>query len=220
MQSPIQRALTLLTSACPETPPQQLAELSIGQRDALLLTLREWTFGTQIQSLATCPECGENLELTFSVADIRVATPTQLTEKLIVNFADYEIELRLPNSLDLMTVSDSITLLERCLLGVYHQGKVQSTQQLPTDVVNAVVAKMAQADPQADLQLNLVCPACSHQWLSTFDIVAFFWSEIQAWAVRTIRSVHILATAYGWREADILAMSPYRRQLYLEMVGK
>ena len=79
---------------------------------------------------------------------------------------------------------------------------------------------MAEADPQADIQLALSCPACGHQWLSTFDIVSFFWSEINAWAYRILREVHILASAYGWREADILAMSPYRRQLYLEMVSK
>ena len=79
---------------------------------------------------------------------------------------------------------------------------------------------MAQADPQADVQLALSCPACSHQWQSVFDIVSFFWSEMNAWAYRILREVHILASAYGWREADILAMSPYRRQLYLKMVSK
>jgi len=33
-QPPVQRALTLLAVACPDTPPVALAELSIGQRDA------------------------------------------------------------------------------------------------------------------------------------------------------------------------------------------
>jgi len=51
-----------------------------------------------------------------------------------------------------------------------------------------------------------------------FDIVSFFWSEICVQAKRLLREVHILARAYGWREADILSMSAARRQLYLEMV--
>jgi hypothetical protein len=34
-----------------------------------------------------------------------------------------------------------------------------------------------------------------------------------------LREVHTLAWAYGWREADILAMSPARRQFYIELVG-
>ena len=83
-----------------------------------------------------------------------------------------------------------------------------------------IIDQMALADPQADVQLNLSCPACNHHWQSVFDIVSFFWSEIHAWAQRTLREIHALASAYGWREADILALSPRRRQLYLEMIGK
>jgi hypothetical protein len=63
------------------------------------------------------------------------------------------------------------------------------------------------------------CPACQHEWLAMFDILSFFWTEIEAWAYRTLRQVHTLASAYGWREADVLAISAWRRQRYLEMVG-
>ena len=83
----------------------------------------------------------------------------------------------------------------------------------------AVTERMSQADPQADVKLGLDCPACGHDWLVTFDILSFLWSEIETWAQRMLRDVHILARSYGWREADILAMSAFRRQCYLEMLG-
>jgi hypothetical protein len=51
-----------------------------------------------------------------------------------------------------------------------------------------------------------------------FDIVSFFWTELSAQAKRLLREVHTLARGYGWREADILAMSARRRQLYLDLV--
>jgi hypothetical protein len=235
-QSQVQQALMLLTAAAPEIPPKQLAELSIGQRDALLLTLREWTFGSQLSSVATCLGCGDRLDLSFNVADIRVAPATELTETFSLSVADYEVQFRLPNSLDLVAITSQMSpsgdaahnsaattqqaLLERCLLAASSHGEEQLITQLPSNVIGAVVERMAEADPQADVQLALSCPACSHQWQSTFDIVSFFWSEINAWAYRILREVHILASAYGWREADILAMSPYRRQLYLKMVSK
>jgi hypothetical protein len=79
---------------------------------------------------------------------------------------------------------------------------------------------MAEVDPQADVQLAMACPACSHEWQLTFDILSFFWNEINAWASRILDEVHTLASAYGWREADILALSPHRRQLYLERASK
>ncbi len=53
-----------------------------------------------------------------------------------------------------------------------------------------------------------------------FDIVSFLWNELNAWAIRTLREVHILASAYGWSETDILAMSPWRRQFYLEVLER
>jgi hypothetical protein len=77
---------------------------------------------------------------------------------------------------------------------------------------------MSSADPLADVQLALTCPACDHKWEQAFDIADFLWNEIQAWAQQTLRDVHSLALVYGWREADVLALSPTRRQMYLELV--
>ena len=50
-----------------------------------------------------------------------------------------------------------------------------------------------------------------------FDVAAFLWAAVERWALLTLRDVHQLALAYGWGEGDVLALSPLRRQLYLEM---
>jgi len=78
---------------------------------------------------------------------------------------------------------------------------------------------MSEIDPQADTKLSLVCPSCEHAWQADFDIISFFWREIDAWAQRTLLEVVYLASAYGWREADILNMSPWRRHFYLGALG-
>ena len=70
-----------------------------------------------------------------------------------------------------------------------------------------------------DLELALECPDCSQRWLAAFDIATFLWHEIDVWARRTLREVHALARAYAWREPDVLALSPTRRQIYLELSG-
>jgi hypothetical protein len=85
-------------------------------------------------------------------------------------------------------------------------------------MVVAIGEQMVERDPQAEVQLDLTCPACQHHWLANFDVVTFLWSEIQTHTKRVLRDVHTLAKAYGWREADILSMSTVRRQFYLEMV--
>lgn len=225
-QSSIQRALTLLTAACPDIPPDKLVNLSIGQRNGLLLSLRERMFGSQLVSLATCPACGDRLELTFTVSDIRIAPEIEAAPVLVAKVENYEVQFRLPTSLDLsaMVGQKDLTmirqqLLKRCLLSARYNGEVSSIGELPATVVDAVLQGMAQADPQADLQLALSCSACKHQWQATFDVISFFWSEIHAWSRRLLREVHTLASAYGWHETDILAMSPQRRHFYLEAIG-
>ena len=42
--------------------------------------------------------------------------------------------------------------------------------------------------------------------------------EVQARARRLLREVDVLARAYGWTEADVLALSEQRRTAYLEIV--
>jgi hypothetical protein len=91
--------------------------------------------------------------------------------------------------------------------------------QLPDTLLETITAHMAELDPQADTRLSLSCPGCHHCWQALFDIVSYFWNEIQAWAARIFTEIHLLASAYGWSEADILSLSPLRRQMYLSRVG-
>ena len=90
--------------------------------------------------------------------------------------------------------------------------------ELPAQVWTAIAQRLAEADPQADVQLAMACPKCQHAWKTPLDIVSYFWSEIDAWAARLLHEIHTLASAYGWREAEVLALSPWRRRAYLELI--
>ena len=225
-QTPVQRALALLSAAHPDTSIQELAHLRIGLRDALLLTLREWTFGPRLVSVTACPNCRRRLELDFAASDVRVTPEVEPAEALSLTAEGYEVQFRLPTSLDLGAIVDHTdvtaaqnTLLKRCALSVRYDGEETDVEHLPKHIVEMIAERMEKADPQADIRLSTSCPDCGHEWQAAFDIVIYFWNEIDAWAQRTLRDIHTLASAYGWRETDILAMSPWRRQFYLEMIS-
>jgi hypothetical protein len=226
-KQPTERALALLCATSPDTTPEALARMSIGRRDALLLRLRERTFGPQLASTVSCPHCRERLEFNFTTREIAVDTEHYGQEKpFSLSVQGYEVEFRLPSSLDLSAISASAdiehaqrSLLARCLLSARLDAQDVMPDDLPAEVIEAVVDEMARRDPQADVQLALNCPQCGHQWRLAFDIISFFWSEIDAWAQRILREVHALAYAYGWREEEILALSAWRRQVYLGMIG-
>ena len=224
--SPSERTLDLLATACPESSIDELSVLSVGQRDARLLSLRELTFGSELSALMNCPACGSQLQLTFDSADIRMTGEDKTPDTRSLSLNDYEISFRLPNSLDLGALaagasvgSGAKLLLKRCVLSARHERTEVAVEELPDEILKAIDLQMDRADPQADVQLSPECLQCNHRWQAPFAIDAFFWTEIQAWAERTLHEVHLLASAYGWREADILNMSPRRRWSYVEMLG-
>ena len=220
-QRPFEQALALLAAACPEETSVELAELSIGQRDARLLRLRTATFGERLTSVARCPQCAETLEFEFDVSDILVES--EPPSSLSIEVDGYTAEFRLPNSADLAAIAGanghtSSHLLERCILSLTHAGIPVHVAALPETVIAAISDCMAQADPQNDVQIDLSCPACGQNWRAPFDIVSYLWSEVNAWAGRLLGEIHTLAFTYGWAEADILAMSSTRRRRYLAMI--
>lgn len=225
-QPAVHQALNLLAASAPETPQNDWAVMSIGRRDASLLNLRESMFGSRIVSLATCPGCREQAEVTFDVGQVLAEPVSDQPATLTLDVSGWRVQVRLPNSLDVAAIENAVsveaarfTLLARCLLSAERDGEPVVADQLPAAITNEVSARMSTADPQADVRLDCTCPACGHRWQAAFDIVPFIWTEISAWAARTLRQIHLLASAYGWREADILAISPTRRGLYLELVG-
>lgn len=227
-QGALDRALTALAPVFPELTRDELASLSLGQRDALLLAVREWLFGADLNCFSECPRCHERLEFTVDVAAVRGSYPLEHNnEEYALSTEGFDVRFRLLNSQDVSAVAacrDKHTmrqlLVQRCVLEAHRDGTQIAANQLPEAVIMSLAAHLAEYDPQAEVLLNLECPACGYRWQETLDIVAFFWQEISAQAKRLLGEVHTLAWAYGWREADILAMSPQRRQYYLEMIGR
>lgn len=224
---PARRSLALLALALPELGEDALARYSIGARDDLLLALRERLFGDELASIAHCPACATLVETRWRATALRAsiaAAPAAPGETLELDARLHHIRYRLPTSADILALGDcrdasaaQRTLLRRCVLAASNQGAPVTSDALPAEAVAALEAAMAAADPMADIDCSLQCPACGHAWSVGFDIARFLWSELHGWAQRLLVDVHTLARAYGWREADILAMSPGRRSLYVEM---
>lgn len=224
-QHPIDQALTMLGAALPEQSRRELALLSIGQRDGYLLTLRERLFGSHLQALVTCPVCTERVELHLTTTDIRVIPERDgPLHPLAIDMEAGTLQFRAPNSIDLAAIVDCADaqqarhlLAQRCVLTLQQDDAVMSLDALPETAIEQLATRLSACDPQAEVLLNLTCPTCDHSWQIHFDIVSFLWKEVSAYARRLLREVHTLARFYGWREDDILSLSPTRRRLYLEM---
>jgi hypothetical protein len=223
---PVERGVAMLR-ALQEESEGDPARLPIGLRDARLLELRGDAFGDEICTLASCPRCGERMEARLRIDDLRLPDDC-VSPRSKVEMGEYAVEFRLPASLDLLALEDTAdeaahlerSLVERCTLGFARAGTHVAAKEMPDAIADEVAKAMAEADPQANLELLLQCAACRHEWPARFDIESFLWSELEAWAARTLYEVHLLAGAYGWSERSILALSPERRSLYLSFIAE
>jgi len=220
----LDRALVLLRAASPGTDPAALTQLPIGRRDALLLELRERAFGPRLEVFVPCPRCRERLEIGFTTRELRVPPPEGPRSPWQVG--DHVLDYRLPDSLDLAALAHvrdareaRAHLLQRCVQQARYQGQPVPLDSVPEEVLGALTARLAEDDPQADITLRLSCPGCGHTWRAAFDILSFFWAELEAHARQLQREVHELARTYGWTEATILSLSAPARRRYMELIN-
>ena len=215
---PWQRALLLLGAAYPQVAT--LATWSLGRRDRALLELREALFGGAITAVAACPQCATLAELGFAGRDVYAPFATDSLPPLHTSdgSAAYTVELRPLCSADFAVGGGRDAMVLRCITAAQRNGEPLGSSDLPPAVLAQAAQSLLAGDPQADIRLLVRCEVCGERWDAPFDPVGFVWHELERWATRTIREVHLLALAYGWDEPTILALSAARRRTYLDMV--
>ncbi|WP_437768989.1 hypothetical protein WMF27_10535 [Sorangium sp. So ce281] len=218
-QGSVERALTLLALALPGVARDEMADLSIGQRDALLLELRARSFGPVAPCVVRCPICQETLEFPVQLPALRVPAPA--AAEGVVTFGDLRLRVRSATSRDLLASACAadpvLALLERCVTAEH--AAAGDPAAVPAEAAELVAAEMARLDPQADVRFDLSCAACGAAWTTVFDVVAYLWREIESEAQRLLAEVDALARAYCWSELAILEMSRPRRLAYLRLAG-
>jgi hypothetical protein len=220
------RGATLLAAAARRTAGDT-AEWPIARRDAELLRMRAQLFGNLVEGVAPCPKCGETAEVQFSLDRIVDSSPhAGPSRSKVFRIDGCRVRYRAPSSKDLATISalrDSElakrTLLEQCI-ELVGQPQAKAVGRISDKVARSASEWITQDQSWAEVMLNLRCPACENTWQAPFDIASFLWREVDTWARKVLREIHTIADRYGWSEADILAMSASRRQLYMEMLDQ
>ena len=220
------RGLLLLVLAYPQLTQAQLYRFTIGQRNTCLFKLRQQLLGSTLQAMVNCPQCSEPLEFNLNVGDVCPVPLATLAPSYRLVLDDVELTFRLLDSRDLAAVAGSRSvedargqLVKRCILQAHRHGTELEIAVLTEATIATLADVMPDYDPQSELLLSLSCPDCTHAWSARFDIVSFLWAEISTQAQSLLNEVDLLARAYGWQEASILAMSSTRRQYYLQRIS-
>lgn len=222
------RALALLRAVLPEVDADALADLPLGQRDGLLLRLREISYGREIPGSSTCPKCNAPLQFALDTRSYEIdAVLERQFQPESLTIDGHEVLFRIPNSRDveMMSRTGSVeearaTLLDRCVLAARRDGVPIAARDLPDSVVERLGDRMEELDPLADLPLDIECARCSHGWRVVLDPGIMLWQEVDTLARRLLYEVHLLASAYSWHESEILSMSATRRRYYIDLMPR
>jgi rubredoxin len=213
---PLDRALLLFAVAEPGLAPDALADAPLGACNAALMRLRRDCFGAAIPAWTDCPACGERMSFELDLAQLPAMTPVPDV---------IEVEghrFRCPGTRQLAALADcpdadeaSRQLLLDCVAG---DARLTADNAMLDQLLVHAEHAIEAADPWADLAVGYRCPACGHAGEAAFDIASYLWEEIEAHASRLLDEVHLLASSYGWREEEILALGDVRRAAYLARV--
>jgi hypothetical protein len=229
------RPLALLAAALPGADPAALAALPVAERDLLLLRLRELMFGAELGIFGHCEACGEPLEFTLRTDEVAAGleTATAAAEDASAAWAEAGrwYRIRPVTTEDLaatLAVRDVDAATELLLARCVEVAATDSGSDFPpADGTSApappfpasVVSRFAGLHAAAEVRCAVDCPACADHQVLDLDIGRFLWREVAVAARRMLAEVHLLASAYGWAERDIIALSPARRAAYLELAG-
>jgi len=222
---PLARGLALLAAAAGAASADELAELPLGEVNRRLLELRARALDRPLECRTACPGCGAELEAEIEPAGLRREEPSPARRRATAG--GLEAELRPVSAADLLAVgaagdpsSAAVALAERCVAGLRRGGEAAAVGELSADELAVLSRLLAEADPAAETLLELRCAACGHAWLEPLEVVSFFVAELDLLARGLLAEVHLLARAYGWGEADVLALPARRRAAYLDLIAR
>jgi hypothetical protein len=191
-----------------DAPPRgSTVDLPLPRLAGLAARCHTALFGPDVEGVLECPACGAVLDVAVRLDDLFAPVPEVPPAP--------EPVVRCPTTRDLVEVASlpaGVTaLLERCVPGV-------DLGSLTPSLIQEIDRALEEVAGPALPVLRAACPQCSADVRAVVDAPALLWQRIDEFAPRLLEEVARLAAAFGWSEADVLALGPHRRAAYLALV--
>jgi len=222
-------------------PPEVARQLLVADRHYLLLQVRRATFGDLVHANLICPwpDCGVQVSVDFSVADVPVAEPpyrapvhtmTLSAEAAEDLDGDGEVSFRLPNGSDQEELSGQLArneaealtwLLRRCVrrVGPYRPPDLEQMSALSALARAEIEERMRQLAPAVEQSMAATCVECERTFVAPFDIQRFLLGELRTDGHLLYQEVHYLAYHYHWSEHEIMGMTRDKRRTYIDVLA-
>ncbi|WP_431284182.1 hypothetical protein ACQW02_05060 [Humitalea sp. 24SJ18S-53] len=194
----------------------------LGMRMRDVLGIRIASFGPVLDAVADCPDCGAALDVALDLRDL-LRDPPPDDAPCHIAAEGFYARVRAPTAADLhaaaLAPDPARALFEACILDATHGDTPVPPKTLPDSLRIAATEVLGARDPLIEVTVSLTCPDCGAVALAGLDAEALLAQDIAAAAPRLLAEVAALARAYGWAEAEILALPAARRRAYLDLAG-
>ena len=220
---PAQRVTALLVAALSSigdvehVTAEQVRDLTIGDRDRLVLALRRLLHGDVLECEFSCG-CGQRLEQTLSVSALLAGCEVEaLPDKLTGRTAEgTPVSVRPVTGADheraaVLAQIDPAAARGELLAGCIIDAPTAGDPEIPA----LAESLLAGHDPAAEIVLDGECPTCGGRVSATVDPIAHLWTELEQRRVVLESEIHVLALHYHWSERDIVALPSARRARYI-----
>lgn len=169
-----------------------VADMLVGDRDYLLLRLRQIEVGDAVHQVLRCPApaCASKVDLDFSISELPVRRLERVEDGYELRLQPAEgaalaARLRLPSGADLEAVwpllnvnaaEANTRLYSRLLQRVEGMARLDEAalRAMPLRLRNQLAQFIASQAPGPDLAIEIGCPHCGADMSYRFDLNAFF----------------------------------------------
>ncbi|HEX7048848.1 MAG TPA: hypothetical protein VF188_01450 [Longimicrobiales bacterium] len=172
------------------------AGMLVGDRDYLLLRLRQLTLGDAVHQVVRCPStaCGERIDIEFLISEIPVRRVDAVRPRYALALSRPALEgdassdrcvLRLPTGADQEAIAElagtnpaiaNTKLFSRVVLELGRTRRIDEAlaQELPLVVRQEIGRFLRDTMPGPDLAIGVQCPHCGGDVAYAFDLQLFF----------------------------------------------
>jgi transcription elongation factor Elf1 len=189
--------------------------LPVGDRQFLARQLSAHLGRDAVWLTAVCGACGEPFDFEIRQSELpvkeagegfpyaeagpfRLRVPTGADQEVVADLDDEEEATRL--------------LFARCRVS----GPSNDASDADDEQLAAAEEALEAVAPEVALAALANCPSCG----KTCEVAVYPYLGLRAFGDELFEEVHRLAANYHWSEAEILALSRHRRQLYLRLIDR
>lgn len=194
--------------------------LSAGTRERLLQLIGARRRPAPDWREAVCERCGQRYDLEVDLGTLPIRPPGAGFPVAEVQTSRGLRRFEVPNGHHEEALAERGLTGERAarmllaLAGLDDDAGEAAAGFTPRDLVQIDQA-LEQASPEAVETLDGICPSCGAPTRARIDPLFGLFPRLDD----VLDEVHALASAYGWSEAEILAMPDGRRRRYLDRVA-